>query len=196
MKWDVVWGFNSKHLLYEYHSRLTESKSNQVVVSSLLKLELLAWTDAKADELATCFSYGDIVGMHRNVSVLVKASSKTKHADKVTRVYNDDGVLSQSYGEERVAFRQHFSKLMCADVTSFANVVEKDRVTNPNRFAKVNVEECWKEVPSPSDVMAMHQKAKTNKNLGESLMELFKLLGEKPFLKTFVKNIRIPPTWA
>jgi len=170
MKWSRVWAFNSSRTLHEWVDVRANVKALAVQVSKQLLLEKLTWADAKADQLEVSFGSGDIVGMHAGVSELISCTKKNKCTNKVTRVMNDKGLLAQTYEEERFAFREHFSNIMDAEVCKFEEVIEKDRITVPNRFSTISIDECWKEIPSPTDVLGMNGMCKQKRAPGENLI--------------------------
>jgi hypothetical protein len=138
-------------------------------VKGLVKLEKLAMLDLEADTMTAQFENNDIVGMRRSIGKLVKFAGK-KPVCKATRVLNDSGLLTQTYEEERYAFREYFMKLMSGTLSQFSDVVERDRHIDCNRYDGVDIDTCWQSIPSPTDVMGMKLLANANKATGENLI--------------------------
>ena len=133
----------------------------------MVALERLACIDMEAQLMKDQFEKNDIIGMHKSTGKITRLASKQK-SHKITRVFNDAGVLSQSYEEERYAFREYFCKLMQGTESSFEEVVVKDRITSADKYSGLDFSSCWKPIPSPTDVVNMKLLANANKAIGEN----------------------------
>jgi len=136
-------------------------------VKSLVTLERLADVERTADDMDNQFANNDIVGMHRSVSRITKYG-KTASMNTSTRVANQQGEISQTYREERLAFREHFISLMKGEEVTFSEVVRRDRFDSRDRYGDINVDDCWQSIPSPTDCVTMGLNAKTGKAPGEN----------------------------
>ena len=124
----MLW-FQQKSNLVKYLNTKQQCKSNVQSVKSLVALERLACIDMEAQVIEEQFKKNDIIGMHKSIVKITRLAGKqTSH--KITRVFNDAGVLSESFEEERYAFREYFCKLMNGTESSFEDVVVKDRITS------------------------------------------------------------------
>jgi len=90
------------------------------------------------------------------------------HASK--SVIDDDGNLTQTYKEERVAFRQHFCSLMKGTVQPLADIISSDRSDHTYRYDNIDFDKCWKSIPSPTRVINMSLNANMYKAPGENLI--------------------------
>ena len=70
--------------------------------------------------------------MYSQWGALTKYAESKSSAQKVCRVCNADGVPTQSYSEEKLAFREHFSKTMAAKTFTYGEVIQKDREDSNN----------------------------------------------------------------
>ena len=73
-------------------------------------------------------------------------------------------------GYERLAFREHFVKVMQGRETSLADLIEADRSDDSFRYKCVDVEQSWQAIPSPTDVVHMSLCARGGKAPGENLI--------------------------
>jgi len=121
----------------------------------------------EAEGLKAQFDKNDIIGMHKSTGMITKLAGKQK-THKITRVFNDAGALSQTYEEERYAFREYYCQLMNGTESSFEDVVVKDRITSPSKYNGLDFDSCWKSIPSPTDVVNMKLFANANKATGEN----------------------------
>ena len=170
VKWNIVWGMYSRQNHVRWHQLKLQVSANKKSVKGMLKLERLTWIDAKADESLHAFEKSDIVGMHKSVGELIGHSKKKVACTKINRVLNDAGEVTQTYEEERFAFREHFSKLMCAKVMPLSEVIDASRIDQCDRYEGINLEHAWKAIPSPTDVHHMNLSAKKDKAPGENLL--------------------------
>jgi hypothetical protein len=81
---------------------------------------------------------------------------------------------TQSYAEEKQAFRSHFSNTMSAKTFTYGEVIQKDRdeynsLGCLDRFKHISFNDLWLQIPSPSEVIAMHSMSKKGKAPGEDL---------------------------
>ena len=83
-------------------------------VNGLIKLERNMWIADKADQLDSAFISGDMHDMYKQLGALTKYAKNKTSFQKVCRVNNSEGLPTQSYAEEKLAFRSHFSKTMSA----------------------------------------------------------------------------------
>ena len=158
-KWDPVYGFNSRRNLDVWKSTKLIVLQNAIAIKQAIRLERVTWADLKHDELTVCFERNDIVGMHSKIGEMTKYASKSCPS-RVTRVINDAGILAQTYGEERSAFREHFSTIMEASECSFEDIILEDRNDALDKYEGIDFQFCWKGIPSPSEVRSMNLRAR------------------------------------
>ena len=169
-----IHGLNDPKALCRYHKLKGEVEVNNKTVKELVKLEKSTWIDQKADLLLKAFLDNDVSNTYGHLGEIVAFSKKKNDGDKVTRVYNDSGELTQTYAEEKEAFREHFLQLMRGEVHTFTDVVARDEQPAESRFDSVVVSEMWKAIPSPSDVVCMFKTCKhTKKAPGENCISAF-----------------------
>ena len=104
-----------------------ESIKHKRHVNGLIKLERNMWICDKADRLDEAFQSGDMQAMYMQLGALTKFAKSNTSAAKVCRVSNADGVPTQSYSEEKLAFRAHFSKTMSAKTLTYSEGIQKER---------------------------------------------------------------------
>ena len=85
------------------------------------------WISDKADQLDQAFLSGNMHAMYSELGALTKYAKNKTSCSKVCRVCDADGNPTQSYSEEKLAFRAHFSKTMSAATVTMETVVIKDR---------------------------------------------------------------------
>ena len=130
-------------------------------------MERLAQIDIAVCELEECFSRNDIVSMHKCVGSITKGTIHPSSSTS-TRVVDKHGIISQTYAEERHAFKDHFCDLMQGDPMTFEQVVLDDRNDTRDRFGDFDFQDIWKSIPSPSDTLSMNLSAKVGKAPGEN----------------------------
>jgi len=133
----------------------------------LVALERYAEIDSCADLMVQQFESSDIIGMHKSVGSIVRCI-KSCNVSTSTRVANKDGVISQTYREEREAFREHFSSLMHGRSMDFKDVVAIDRSNTRDRYGDLELENIWMSIPSFTDVVSFGLDAKVGKAPGEN----------------------------
>ena len=139
------------------------------MIKSLVNLERLADIDACADKFLIQDAKGDINGIHASIKGLKRDHAKRSPHIPIS-VCDDNGNLSQTYSEERAAFRQHFSSLMSGEVCTLESIIDSDRSDNSFRFHGVDPNTCWMSIPSPTHVVNMSLRSKTHKAPGECLI--------------------------
>ena len=148
-------------------------------VSSLLRLEKLAWLDQQADHIADSFASGNAKEMFKCINRVLKiANNKCKEA-KLHRVRDSSGKTSQTVIEEKLAFREHFAKLMSGNVGSFAALVQNDRVSFCDRFENVSTDGLIFNIPMISDLANIFNCFAKGKACGEGKLvsDVFKFFG-------------------
>ncbi len=82
-------------------------------ISSMLKLEALAFFDKAADDVVGSFNGGDTKQFFKGINDVLKIANNKSAAPKCLRVIDSDtGLPSQGVVQEKQAFRNHFSNLM------------------------------------------------------------------------------------
>ena len=77
-------------------------------VNGLIKLERNMWIADKADQLDAAFESGNMHDMYKHLGAITKYAKNKTSSQKICRVSNSDGLPTQSYAEEKLAFRFHF----------------------------------------------------------------------------------------
>ena len=72
------------------------------------------WIAGKADQLDAAFLSGDMHDMYKQLGAITKYAKNKTSSQTICRVSNSEGLPTQSYAEEKLAFRSHFSKTMSA----------------------------------------------------------------------------------
>ena len=112
--------------------------------------------------------------MHTYIGKLVDAASKKgNNVNKVNRVVNNAGIHTQTYVEERHAFREHFLDLMEAKTTPFASLISDEQCPPSSRYDGIDMQLCWDQIPSPYDLMGMYRKIKKGKAPEENVLAGF-----------------------
>ena len=132
------------------------------------------WISDKADLLDTAFQSGDMHAMYYQLGTLTKYAKTKSSSQKVCRVSNADGIPTQSYSEEKLAFRDHFSKTMSAKTLTYGEVIQKDRDEANytgcfDRYSGISNTDLHIQIPSPSEIIGMHSMSKKGKAPGEDL---------------------------
>ena len=139
------------------------------------------------------------------ITKYVKNKSSTQ---KACRVSNAEGLPTQSYTDEKLAFRERFSKTMSAQTITYGDAIQKDRDESNirgchDRFVHVSFDKMRQQIPSPSEVIGMNSMSQKGKAPGEDLCS-GNVLSAFPFdfmriyyplvLKTYVR-IQPPIQW-
>ena len=177
MALDPMYGivFSAHAHLFQIRSYLQlwhESIKHGRHVNGLIKLERNIWICDKADRLDQAFQSGDMHAMYLQLGALTKYAKSNTSAAKVCRVSDADGVPTQSYSEEKLAFRAHFSKTVSAKTLIYSEVIQKDRDESNitgylDRYSGVMPDNLHTQIPSPSEVVSMHSMSKKGKAPGE-----------------------------
>ena len=143
-------------------------------VNGLIKLERNMWIADKADQLDAAFESGNMHDMYKHLGAITKYAKNKTSSQKICRVSNSEGLPTQSYAEEKLAFRSHFSSTMSAKTLTYGEVVQKDRdeynsIGCLDRFKNVSFNDLCLQIPSPSEVIDMHSMSKKGKAPGEDL---------------------------
>ena len=115
----------------------------------------------KADKLEQSLAKGHTFDMCKELGLIMKSMRSKSTGCKTCQVSNPDGMPTRSCKEEELVFRQHFSKTMCASVEKLSDVIRKDRrdyddTDGKDRYENVLCKDLWHELPSPSDVITVH----------------------------------------
>ena len=128
----------------------------------------------KADQLDDALASGDMHAMYTQLGALTKYANNKTSAQKVCRVSNADGFPTQSYTEEKITFREHFSKTMSGKTVTYGEVIHKDRgecnsIGCHDRYSHLSYDKMFQQVPSPSETFGMRSMSKKGKAPGEDL---------------------------
>jgi len=167
LRFSPVLGFNTAKSLRAWSCAKSNYCSLSKQVKGLVTMERLAQIDIAVCELEECFSRNDIVSMHKCVGSITKGTIHPSSSTS-TRVVDKHGIISQTYAEERHAFKDHFCDLMQGDPMTFEQVVLDDRNDTRDRFGDFDFQDIWKSIPSPSDTLSMNLSAKVGKAPGEN----------------------------
>ena len=74
------------------------------------------WLRESADRFGESLSKGDMHAMCTELGSITGFATSVTSASKVCRVNGSERVPTQSHKEDKVAFREHFSKITCATV--------------------------------------------------------------------------------
>ena len=142
----VFFGFCTCRVVKKIRLRKDASKHRKHV-NGLVKLERNMWICEKADQLDQAFISGNMHAMYSELGALTKFAKNKTSSNKVCRVCDADGNPTQSYSEEKLASRAHFSKTMSASTVTMESVVIKDRAgsndfSNHDRYKHINLATC------------------------------------------------------
>lgn len=135
-------------------------------VHNSIKLEKLAWLDSQADRVVSSFSSGDSKDLFSCIKEVLGVAGSRKKDPKFLRV-GSGGVPSQSVVQEKLAFRDHFSRLMQGDVCSFASLVQADRNSSACRFDNIISDSVPYSMPLLFDLVCYNSSLKKGKACGE-----------------------------
>ena len=144
--WHSVFGLCKMNHLQAFLSLRKQTRSHRQLVNGLIKLERNLWISDKADMLDAAFQSGDMHAMYSQLGALTKYAKSKSSTQKICRVSNAEGIPTQSYSEEKTAFRNHFSKTKSAKTLTDGEVIQLsgDQRTNVMEFL-VDQEICHKE---------------------------------------------------
>jgi len=103
----------------------------------------------------------------------IRSTARSKIPRASCGVLDDNDELSQTFVEERMAFRQHFKHVMEGKVLPLSDVVDLDRSDDSFRYDGVgalDIQECWRSIPSPTAVINMNLHANMFKAPGENIV--------------------------
>ena len=103
------------------------SKTQRILTNWRIKLENNMWVEDKADSLERAFHKGDPHDMYEQIGSLMRFAQSGAASEKVCRVHDKDGRPAQSFVEEKMIFREHFTKTMNAKSMMYSDIIDKAR---------------------------------------------------------------------
>ena len=125
--WHSVFGLCSCSEISVFLKLRIQVVKHRRKVNGLIKLEKNMWIADKADQLDAAFESGDMHDMYKQVGAITKYAKNKTSSQNICRVSNSEGLPTQSYAEEKLAFRSHLSKTMSAKTLTYGEVIQKDR---------------------------------------------------------------------
>jgi hypothetical protein len=125
--WHSVFGLCTCTTVKKFLQLRKRASKHRNHVNGLIKLERHMWISDKADQLDQAVISGNMHAMYSELGALTKYATNKSSSSKVCRVCDADGNPTQSYSEEKLAFREHFASTMSATVMPLADIIDKDR---------------------------------------------------------------------
>ena len=140
-------------------------KPHTAYVQGLLKDDWKAHLKDKARSDENKLLSGDARLKH---SVIRKCKTQFKH-NVLIRLQKEDGTPASSYVEEQELFRGHFGKVLCGTVTTFEELILKER-QRPQVPCHTSVEQFEQLVMAPTALHAASAVSPSFKAVGENLL--------------------------
>ena len=109
--WHSIFGLCPFSQIEHFLKLRQKAVTHRRFVNGLIKLERNLWICDTADLLDEASQSGDTHAMYSQLGALTRYAKSKSSTQKVCRVSNADGIPTQSYSEEKLAFREHFPRL-------------------------------------------------------------------------------------
>ena len=106
--WHCVFGLCTCRKMVSFLKLRFQVFKHRRRVNGLIKLKRNMWIADEADQLDAAFECGNMHDMYKHLGDITKYAKNKPSSQKICRVSNSDGLPTQSYAEEKFAFRSHF----------------------------------------------------------------------------------------
>jgi hypothetical protein len=123
-----------------------------------------------AERDASALENGDFTAAHRIVRKVVGMSKKVKQPRPMWRTAGNDGQATETYQDERLAFRAHFGRQVQAEEVTFAGLVRRERETAENKSWRIQGEtpgDMLRAIPAKSELELTMARSSVHKAIGE-----------------------------